>query len=148
MHHAERFNQLSGRQVFVLGQFLDRIGEIARLIEIPDNYIGRAAQIVVQNDQAQLRFQIVRQRDGRRQERLEEGLSETSAAGDLNPGVKVLVEEAAKIDLVERVGGRRRLRRRGQFAVFGMDHRFGEHLEARASEPCMAAADSEISSGD
>ena len=106
----------------------ERGRKVPVFVQVADDRFGGVAHLLGDDADAQLRAQMIAQRDRRGEERLERGLLDRFRRRALVAGVQIIVEEAAEIDLVEGIGGRRRLRQR----IVDRDRVvLGDHLRGR-----------------
>ena len=142
LHHGQRFLDILQRVIAVLGDLLERNGQIAVFIEIADDDFGDFAHGFIANRHAQLPSQVFGQALRRGDEFFERRLLDdfVLAAAFAAAAVQILVEEGGDVEFVEGIGGfglRHFFRFRldeGLFAVILLRDRSSPRSSPRASD--------------
>ncbi len=86
-----------------IGDLFERGREVAVLVQVADDVVGGVAHVFRHHQHAQLRVQMIGQRDRRGKKSFKRRLFDRFGRRALIAGIQIIVEEGAEIDLVERV---------------------------------------------
>src|SRR5260370_1188695 len=107
LHDDQPFFDIVGRVFTVLGNFLERGGQVAVFVEVSNNGVGNLANDIRANRYAQLPLKMVGKSARRREELFKRRpLNDLALAGNLGAatGIKILVKKRGDIKFVEWIG--------------------------------------------
>ncbi len=103
LHDPQAFLHFLHRMLAGFGDLFERGREIAVLVQVADDVVRRVAHLLRHHQHAQLRMQMIGQRDGRGKKGLKRRLLDRLRCRALVAGIQIIVEKGSEIDLVERI---------------------------------------------
>ena len=103
LHDPQRLLHFFHAVLAGIGDFFERGGEIAVLVQVADDVVGCVAHVFRHHQHAQLRIQVIGEGDGRGKKCLKGRLFHRFRRGAFIAGIQVFIEKRAEVDFVERV---------------------------------------------